>query len=346
MASPKFKARRAQNAPQLETQARTRAASGGLDLLALEDLHVDQDTQMRVAMDADVIESYQEKMRAGASGAVYDLADDTWPGLVIFSSPEEGSWLADGFHRFAAAKALGLTHFQVERHVGLKRDAIRYALSANETHGLRRTNADKRLSVERALRDVEWGAYSNGQLAKLTGVSKPTVSKYRAQLESRGQIEEQSERIGTDGQRHEVVAVARRAPAGATAGPWPTGLEDARLDALAKTLHPGSRAPASAPRPVVLVADASAADWTLRHLDRLLCEDGHLILDLEDLDAHLPRVLELSALHGNLSYLILSRSRRAVLVWSRASAQAPPTWASDLGPVLSGREAYVVRAEG
>ena len=62
-------------------------------------------------------------------------------------------WLADGFHRFWAAKEAGLTEIYEEIHPGTLRDAILFSLSANSKHGLRRTNADKRKAVQTLLDD-------------------------------------------------------------------------------------------------------------------------------------------------------------------------------------------------
>ena len=75
-------------------------------------------------------------------------------------------WLADGFHRLAAVKKEGTGFIPVEIHPGTRRDAVLYSVGANATHGLPRTNADKRRAVLILLQDEEWAAWSDGMIAK------------------------------------------------------------------------------------------------------------------------------------------------------------------------------------
>ena len=44
---------------------------------------------------------------------------------------------------------------------GTKRDAVRLAIAANQTHGLPRTNDDKRRAVKMAFEDEEMAQWSN-----------------------------------------------------------------------------------------------------------------------------------------------------------------------------------------
>jgi hypothetical protein len=91
-------------------------------------------------------------------------------------------WLADGFHRVAAAKKLGCLTIASVIHSGTRRDAVLFSVSANATHGLRRTNADKRRAVETLLNDEEWGKWSNCQIAKRCGVSDFMVRQMRESI--------------------------------------------------------------------------------------------------------------------------------------------------------------------
>jgi hypothetical protein len=50
---------------------------------------------------------------------------------------------------------------------------------------LRRTNADKQHAVEIALKDPEWGKWSDSSIAELCGVSQPTVARHRESLSQR-----------------------------------------------------------------------------------------------------------------------------------------------------------------
>jgi len=53
---------------------------------------------------------------------------------------------------------------------------------ANATHGLRRTNQDKRRAVELLLNDPEWSGWSDHEIARACGVTQPFVSKLRNSL--------------------------------------------------------------------------------------------------------------------------------------------------------------------
>lgn len=57
-----------------------------------------------------------------------------------------------------------------------------------ETHGMRRTNADKRRSVMTLLEDAEWSAKGNAWVARQTGVDDKTVAKYRSEMEVSSEI--------------------------------------------------------------------------------------------------------------------------------------------------------------
>jgi DNA N-6-adenine-methyltransferase (Dam) len=57
-------------------------------------------------------------------------------------------------------------------------------LGTNATHGLRRTNADKRRAVETLLRDEEWSKWSNREIARKCFVSSDLVDRIRKDLYS------------------------------------------------------------------------------------------------------------------------------------------------------------------
>jgi hypothetical protein len=94
----------------------------------------------------------------------------------------EHYFLADGFHRLAAARVAGLEEIPVEVRQGTKRDAILHAVGANAAHGLPRTNQDKRWSVEMLLNDPEWRQWSSNAIAKACQVSHQLVDDVRRSL--------------------------------------------------------------------------------------------------------------------------------------------------------------------
>src|SRR5262249_9474907 len=95
-------------------------------------------------------------------------------------------WPADGFHRVEAARHANLTEIDADVREGTQRDALLFAVGANATHGLRRTNADKRRAVCLLLRDSEWGQWSDGEIARRCGVSDKFVGKVRHELSPNG----------------------------------------------------------------------------------------------------------------------------------------------------------------
>jgi uncharacterized ParB-like nuclease family protein len=137
--------------------------------IPIDSIKLDSDLQPRAALNQETINEYTEAMKAGAQ----------FPGVVIFQDGEV-NWLADGYHRYAAAKNAGAQDISAEIRTGSKEDALKFALSANATHGLRRSQADKRRAVVIALK--RFGNLSNRELGRLTAVDDKTVGKYRERL--------------------------------------------------------------------------------------------------------------------------------------------------------------------
>src|SRR3546814_17520988 len=63
---------------------------------------------------------------------------------------------------------------------GTRRDAVLFSVGANFSHGLRRSNEDKRASVKTLIEDAEWSQWSDRQIAAACGVSHPFVAAIRA----------------------------------------------------------------------------------------------------------------------------------------------------------------------
>ena len=138
------------------------------DLLKVSEIKQDATTQPRLKMDMSIVDEYSDAMKNGSK----------FPPLVVFKVDEEYV-LADGYHRLWAAKSAGLKTYPCEIHEGTLRDAILYASGVNSTHGLRRTNEDKKRAVERLLADPEWGGWSDNKIAEICKVSPMTVGRYR-----------------------------------------------------------------------------------------------------------------------------------------------------------------------
>jgi ParB-like chromosome segregation protein Spo0J len=139
--------------------------------LSLDKIKIDGGTQSRAKIDQDVVADYCEKMREGAQ----------FPPIVVFYDGAE-YFLADGFHRYFAAKKAGSPGFKCDVREGTLRDAILYSFGANISHGLRPSIADKRKSVTAMLLDIEWQEWSDREIARRCGVSHTFVAAIRKEL--------------------------------------------------------------------------------------------------------------------------------------------------------------------
>jgi hypothetical protein len=142
-----------------------------LETVILDDIRTDGGTQPREYLNELVLSEYAESMAEGVE----------FPPVVLFFDGDY-YWLADGFHRFFAAKKCGAHDLVADVRQGVRRDARLYAVGANAAHGLRRTNADKRRAALTLLQDEEWQRWSNREIARQCGVTHTFVAKLRREL--------------------------------------------------------------------------------------------------------------------------------------------------------------------
>ena len=145
----------------------TSATFNVLDL-ALESLRTDGGTQPRAELSETVVGDYAEAIDEGVK----------FPPLVAFHDGV-AYWLADGFHRFFAARKAGLLSVLCHVVQGTRRDAVLYSAGANATHGMQRTQEDKRRAVLTLLRDPEWSKWSDREIAQRCGVTTQFVYMLR-----------------------------------------------------------------------------------------------------------------------------------------------------------------------
>jgi hypothetical protein len=145
-------------------------------MLEISRIRLDGGTQQRVKHDEQTIERYADAMRAGARFPAVDVFFD---GLDY--------WLADGFYRCRACQELRESAIAANVVHGTQREAILFSLGCNETHGLPRSNEDKRHAVLVMLNDPEWAAWSNQYIAEVARVSAPLVGKIRKELKANDQ---------------------------------------------------------------------------------------------------------------------------------------------------------------
>lgn len=163
--------------------------------LPIDGIRLDGGTQIRVEMNEDVIADYAELM---ADGTVF-------PPVEIFDDGEN-KWLVDGFHRLHAAKTLGKKDITCQIYRGTLREAVLRSVEANKSHGLRRTNKDKRNAVLTLLNDEEWQNKSTREIAEKAGVGNNLVARIKKEYDiSSDKI------IGKDGKEYEQETGVRKA---------------------------------------------------------------------------------------------------------------------------------------
>ena len=187
------------------------------DELTLGQITADPEVQPRVKLNDRAVTRYQTDMQHGV----------VFMAIVVFFDGAK-YWLADGFHRLAAAKLAGLKTIRAEIRDGSRDDALEFANNANATHGLPLTNADKRRIVDRMMRSRKWNEKSDKAIAKVAGVSDRFVASRKKKLPANGsQTRRRVTRMGTTfemevskiGQAQKNRATAKEAAADAAAAP-------------------------------------------------------------------------------------------------------------------------------
>ena len=153
--------------------------------LQLTQIRIDGGTQSRVEINNDIVSEYAEELKNGAS----------FPQLTVFFDGVD-YWLVDGFHRYHAHKLACIDNADCDVRNGSLREAQLFSVGVNDTHGLRRSNGDKKKAVELLLNDSEWSLWSDTAIAKKCSVDHKTVSKYRLSL-GNSQVSENKERTYT-----------------------------------------------------------------------------------------------------------------------------------------------------
>jgi len=132
-----------------------------------------------------------------------------FPAIIVFKDGE-GYLLADGSHRLCRSQAKRCSEILADVRDGTRSDAIKFALAANTTNGLRRTNADKRNCVEIALKELTLS--SNRAIAELCAVSDMLVADVRRD-QGEGEVQDSgnSTHTGKDGKKYPAKKLAPRA---------------------------------------------------------------------------------------------------------------------------------------
>jgi DNA-directed RNA polymerase subunit M/transcription elongation factor TFIIS len=140
--------------------------------------------QSRAEINLTIVEEYAEMM---ASGTVFDPVEGV--------QAEDGLiYIFDGFHRGEAAKRTEAT-LLVNLQSGTRTKAEWQALTANQKHGLRRTNKDKQHVVRQALRHPYGIRSSNREIARHCGVDDKTVGRIRQEMETTAEVPQLNKRV-------------------------------------------------------------------------------------------------------------------------------------------------------
>lgn len=144
-----------------------------IKILNINNICIDAGTQIRSAIDEQIVMEYAESMK---EGAVFP------PVEVVFDGVE--NYLTDGFHRYHAHLKNGKASIEAYVTNGTLRDAKLLSYKANTLHGLRLSREDKRKAVLAMLDDMEYCEWSNKAIAKHCNVSGAWVGKLREELEN------------------------------------------------------------------------------------------------------------------------------------------------------------------
>lgn len=170
-----------------------------IEHVALDVIDTCGGTQMRTRTDDATVEEYRSRMMAG----------DMFPAIELVRDGAK-YWLVDGFHRFRAARALGLETLESLVIEGDRSKAVLFATASNRTNGLPRTIADKRMAVAAALNHADMRRWSDRQIADHVGVSHTMVAKVRAGEVATGNVASSPPaRTGRDGKSRKAPAAAK-----------------------------------------------------------------------------------------------------------------------------------------
>ncbi len=140
-----------------------------IQLMSLKAIKVDHDLQSRARMSLEDQRDFSEAMLRG----------DQFPPVTLFYDGKK-YWLADGFHRHAAAVKARLDSIRAEIRIGTTRDAAVFSAGANQKFSIKRNNEDIKKALYMLFRDKEWSTMSAALIAKHVGVNFVTVQRHRS----------------------------------------------------------------------------------------------------------------------------------------------------------------------
>ncbi len=236
-------------------------------------IRIDGGTQSRVSLNESTVSDYADLIKDGV----------TLPPVVVFHDGSD-NWLADGFHRFHAFSKAGKASIPANIISGTCRDAKLYAAGANGTHGLSRTNQDKRRAVEMVLEDADCAEnWTDREIAKHCAVSVPFVGAVRRpETAEKQQANRDAHALQAAAKRNQITPKAAGEPQAAPIpefapedeGPSPEEIAASQREA-AEELEALRKIAAADDKLAAAIAEAAQ----LRALNRVLTERNNGLLN-------------------------------------------------------------------
>jgi ParB-like chromosome segregation protein Spo0J len=205
----------------------------------MTDTQIDVNTEAIGLRSADTVLVPVDRLRCGLSpraippnqnhiASLIEVIDRLPPILVH----ENTMMVIDGVHRLEAFRRSGKATIPAKLFRGGRQEAFVLAVAANVAHGLPLTVAERKQAAKTLLRDFP--DRSDRWLARICGVSAPTVAKLRTKSDAatgpNGDV-----RVGIDGRRRRLDGTRRRHGTAA-------GVEDVRADMTADIAQPSTAA--------------------------------------------------------------------------------------------------------
>ncbi len=130
----------------------------------LDEISLQKTMQIRYQLNDEVVARYRDRMLAG----------DAFPPISVYKIHDD-FFIADGCHRFFAAKEAKFKAIFCTIFEGTEKDRLWFALGANRAHGLQLSHEDLRRAIDLAVKT--WPEKSQKEIAEHIGVSQSTVSR-------------------------------------------------------------------------------------------------------------------------------------------------------------------------
>jgi ParB-like chromosome segregation protein Spo0J len=110
------------------------------------------------------------------------LAESEPPNIIVVMDDAGRHYIADGHNRCAAALGAGRSVVKADVYAGAVSDAKRIGLENNQ-HGLALSLAERKAALDELL-DTDGHAFTDSELARMTGLDRHTVERRRRERQS------------------------------------------------------------------------------------------------------------------------------------------------------------------